>query len=193
LVPYRYSRPERDLEKELIDAVRQELTDSVATVGEYKEACGSLKVDFLGLSEYINKIIHDEEGKVFKKGGQEIALDKLTLTSQFQIAFDATAGTQHLLRIVPVLQPPVLGLTPDHTHSLKLTFAGKKGRDFKGNAPSLVQRCRDRFMGQIEALSPEERPARRSEVERVCTNPQTVLIESLIEAVENSKGGAASN
>jgi hypothetical protein len=92
---------------------------------EHEAKCGFLKVDFLALKRFIENFVTEQEQRVYK-GQPEVSLDSLVLTSEFQIIFDATAGTQHLLRILPVLQPPVLGLAPDHTHSLKLTFAGAR-------------------------------------------------------------------
>ncbi len=197
---------ERELAEKMENA-RRELTADA----HFYEKCGQSKINFLALSDYLTKIVSEreqEDGQERNKG-LDASLDSIVLTSQFQITLDASAGTQHLLRIVPVVQPPILGLSPDHTHTLKLTFSGRKGRAFDNNAKTLIQKCLDRFKG-LDLVAPGTIPIdsghdaskkgdqvtqtrRRRTIEEVCNDPRTVLLESLIEAVDNSKSGGSSN
>jgi len=173
--PIPFALPDtRKSEKDKLEFYIKEAKEALeAQSPEYLEKCTAFKLDYLALKEYIEKIVVEEERKVYK-GTPDMSLDSIVLTSEFQIVFDATAGTQHLLRILPVLQPPVLGLNPDHTHSLKLTFSGAKTRALASNARSLVQRCLDRLKFVADAAN-------------VCQQPQAIYFESVIEAVENSK------
>ncbi len=114
-------------------------------------------------------------------------LDSIVLQSQFQIIFDATAGTQNLLRIVPVLSPPVLQLTPDHTHGLKITLQGRKGRGTANNTKSLIERCVERLKGARPPADPTGRP---KSIEQECESPQNILLESIIESVEAIKSAS---
>jgi hypothetical protein len=162
---------------ELTAEVLAELTDANE---EYKNKCAAnpLKVDFLALQRYIGRIVDEQEQQIFA-GPPQIALDSMVLTSEFQLIFDATAGTQHLLRIVPVLQPPVLGLNPDHTHNLKITFAGGKARALATGGISLIQRCIARLRNTPAA-----------ERARECNTPEAIQREAVIEALENSRPGS---
>lgn len=144
---------------------------------EYLEKCSARKMDFLGLKNYLTKIVDEREKEIYA-GPPEVTLDNLALTTGFQITVDATAGTQHLLRIVPVFQPPVLSLSPDHTHTLKLTFAGVKSRGLSRSAASLKQKCITRL--QIIA-----------DAQKQCEEPSMLLLESIIDAIESNKGSVS--
>lgn len=161
--------------------VRERLVEEA---GEYKERCesNSLKVGYLGLANYIDKIVN-EQGERIYKGSPDVSLDKLILTSQFQIAFDATAGTENLLRIVPVLQPPVLQLNPDHTHQLKITFKGNKGRSTRAKALSILRKCLSRLENTLGSKG----------AARYCNRPDAIMLESLISAVEDNASSSAGN
>ena len=146
---------------------------------EFKSQCGLLKVDFLALKRYITRIV-DEQDQRIHKGVPNISLENFVLTSEFQISLDASAGTKNILRILPVLAAPTLGLVSDHTHSLKITFNGAKSRALITNTFSLKQKCIERVTGAGVNLTQDP--------EVFCSSPQAIQLESLIDAVE-SKGG----
>jgi hypothetical protein len=170
------ARPDQALRDQIQQRARTEL---IADIDDY-EKCGSSRINFLGLSDYLAKIVTEPSASAGAKA-LPVSLDSLVLTSQFQITMDANAGTRHLLRIVPVVQPPVLDFSPDHTHSLKITFSGKKGRAFDSNAQTLIDKCLDRFRGLIRNA------ADKTKYKTFCESPGAILAESLIEAVDNSK------
>jgi hypothetical protein len=171
-------QPERD---QLLSKVAEDLAEDA---GEYNERCksNSLKVGYLGLANYIDRIVNEQETRIYK-GPPEVSLDNFVLTSQFQISFDATAGTGNLLRIVPVLQPPVLQLNPDHTHQLKITFKGTKGRRTRAKALSAIRKCLSRLENTVGTQQAAE----------FCRRPDAILLESLIEAVEDNASTSTGN
>lgn len=164
------SRVTVDRTDRLARATLKQITDDAPN---YKSTCEETgRVDFLALKSYLTRIVADQEAHVYS-GAPEVALDTLVLTSEFQIFFDATAGTR-IFRILPVLIPPVLALNPDHTHNLKITFDGGKTRALSTNGVSLVQRCIARLRNTGTAQDPQV----------VCRTPESIQREGLIQAVE---------
>jgi hypothetical protein len=147
---------------------------------EFKKRCGLLRVDFLGLQRYVARMVEDQEQRIHG-GAPSVAMESLVLTSEFQLQFDASAGTHSILRILPVLTPPTLGLNADHTHTLKITFNGPKARALANYTFALTQKCIERVTGA--GVDPTVRP------EVFCRSPQAIQLESLIDAVENRTPG----
>jgi hypothetical protein len=176
--PTRPAAENEELRRKVLAAL-----SSREVAGEYNDKCApnALKVGFLGLADYIDRIVTDQNANIYK-GTPEINLDNFVLTSSFQISFDAAAGTKHIFRIVPVLSPPTLQLNPDHTHQLRITFSGTKGRATKARALAFLRKCISRL--QQSNLTPEK-------AEAFCNEPSAILMETLIDAVENSKSAGS--
>jgi hypothetical protein len=176
----------RFLEGGLSDRPSQELfTEKAYAVlledhQEFKKRCGLLRVDFLGLQRYVARMVEDQEQRIHG-GAPNVAMETMVLTSEFQLQFDASAGTHGVLRILPVLTPPTLGLNTDHTHNLKITFTGPKARALANYTFALTQKCVERVTGA--GVDPTVRP------EEFCRTPQAIQLESLIDAVENRPAG----
>ena len=141
----------------------------------FERECGRRDVDFAGLRRLLKKFVVEREQELFE-GAPEVSLDEMVLTTSFQIVLDASAGTYHIFRFFPLLVPPTLNINPDHTNQLKITFKGVKGRANPRNREALRQKCLTRLQGVIGASSE-------------CNTPNSLLLESLIEAVESSKSG----
>ena len=139
----------------------------------YEENCGRRDIDFAGLKHLLRKFVAEREDELFS-GQPEISLEQMVLTTSFQIQVDASAGTYHIFRFFPVLIPPTLSLNPDHTHQLKITFKGVKNRGNPRNREALRQKCLTRLQGVVGGASE-------------CNSPTSLLLESLIEAVEANK------
>ncbi len=142
---------------------------------EFLDKCTDRKIDFVALKRLIEKFVAEKEDLMFR-GSPDVFLDELVLTTSFQITLDASAGTYHIFRFFPVLVPPTLKLNPDHTNQLKITFRGVKGRGSPRNREAIRQRCLTRLQGV---------PGASSE----CNKPSTLMLESVIEAVESNKSG----
>jgi hypothetical protein len=139
------------------------------------ENCGRRDIDFAGLRRLLEKFVVEREQGLFE-GAPDVSLDEMVLTTSFQITLDASAGTYHIFRFFPVLIPPTLNLNPDHTNQLKITFKGVKGRANPRNREALRQKCLTRLQAVVGAT-------------QECNTPNSLLLESLIEAVEGSKSG----
>jgi hypothetical protein len=142
----------------------------------YEENCTTRRqTDFVGLKHLLKKFVAEREDALFE-GAPDVSLDQMVLTTSFQLILDASAGTYHIFRFFPVLVPPTLNLNPDHTHQLKITFKGVKGRANPRNREALRQKCLTRLQGVVGAT-------------QECNTPNSLLLESLIEAVESTKSG----
>jgi hypothetical protein len=175
----RASRVQVDVPQYTAQALRalQEEGEAPGAVPKFKQECSRHKIDYLALEKLIHDFVARQEAAVFSGGnGPDVALDELVLTTSFQIMLDASAGTEHVFRIVPLVGPPTLTLSADHTHQLKLTFRGVKNRGNPRVAASLLRRCLTRLAGV--------RGSRR-----VCERPEALLLESIVDAVESSRGG----
>jgi hypothetical protein len=144
--------------------------------GDYQEACSGRQIDYLALKKLIAKLVDEQEQRIYE-GKPEVSLEQIVLTASFQLILDASAGTYHIFRIVPVLVPPTLTLNPDHTQQLKITFRGVKNRGSPRNQEALRQRCQTRLQGVRGAASR-------------CNDPDLLMLEAVIETLETTRGGS---
>jgi hypothetical protein len=89
--------------------------DKKQLLNEFYEKChadtstftvdNTTRIEFLGVKNLLHNIVGDQD-KAIHKGIPDVTLSALNLTSNFQIAMEAQAGTSHFFRIVPVLVPP---------------------------------------------------------------------------------------
>lgn len=150
-------------------------------VDEYNQVCvvegdGSEdRVDYLAIKQLLIKLV-EEQGNNIYEGAPEYSLNTLTLTTSFQLAVDASMGTLHLLRIVPVLVPPTAKFNPDHTHTLKITLKGGYKKNLPTSWADVELSCRQRLG--------------RSARDTFCRTPQAQQRELLIEELQNSRAVA---
>jgi hypothetical protein len=156
------------------------------------------RIDFLALKGLLTNVVEVQEKTVYR-GVPDLTLSQLVLTSSFNIVLEASAGTRHFFRIVPLLAPPTTDIRADHTHSLKVTLSGKKNKGDKQLAKKLVDSCRERVKhkaqsepssadapkGQKRAAQPEP-PTQNPDF---CNTEPGQLLEAMVQALE--KGGAS--
>ena len=129
-------------------------------------------VDYLAIKKLLIKLVEEQASNIYH-GAPDFSLNTLTLTTSFQLTVDASMGTNHLFRIVPVVIPPTARFNPDHIHTLKITLKG----GYKKNLPSSWADAK---------LSCEQRlglPAGN----RYCESPAARQRELLIEELQNSR------
>lgn len=137
-------------------------------------------VDYLGIKKLLNKLLDDVERDIYT-GTPELALDQLTLTSQFQLTLEASAGTYHILRIVPVVVPPTVKLSPDRTHQLKITLKGGQQSIYKDINSDLENLC-------YKNLGAKNGDPRVPDIAaEYCKNPQAKHLQYLIEKLDSQK------
>ena len=137
-------------------------------------------VDYLGIKMLLNKLLDDVERDIYT-GTPELALDQLTLTSQFQLTLEASAGTYHILRIVPIVVPPTVRLAPDRTHQLKITLKGSQQSVYKDINNDLENLC-------YKNLGAKNGDPRLPDIAaEYCKNPQAKHLQYLIEKIDSQK------
>ena len=135
------------------------------------------RIDFLALKRLLNNVV-DEQDKAMHRGIPDVSLDKLNLTSSFQLVMETSAATVHIFRFFPVLVPPTGSLKADHTHQLKITLNGRKQKADKGNSKKLIESCRQRLAANSAA---EE-----SETESFCESAQGQMLESIVQGLDKA-------
>ncbi|HWE16974.1 MAG TPA: hypothetical protein VG758_07315 [Hyphomicrobiaceae bacterium] len=101
------------------------------------------RIDFLGLKKLLHNVVEKQDEAIYR-GVPDITLSALNLSSVFQLTMEAQAGT-HFFKIIPVLAPPNTEIKLDHTHTLKITLNGKKGKGDKQNPKRLADSCKERI------------------------------------------------
>ena len=135
-------------------------------------------VDYLALKKMLHNIVEQQNDDVTFRGNPDVALDQLALTSAFQISLDVSASTYNIFRFFPLINPPSMGVKPDHTHTLKITLRGAKKRGDAGNRARLFTSCAQRLQNTPKSLE-------------FCNSPKGLLLESIAQSVEQK--GAGSN
>ena len=136
----------------------------------------------------LHNVVEKQDDAIYR-GVPDIALSALTMTSAFQITMEAQAGTKHFFRIVPVLVPPNTEVKLDHTHTLKITLNGKKGKADKQNSKRLAESCRER-VPYVRDVNDSDGPTGPNAHDDLCNTQQGQLLEALIQAQERGGGGA---
>jgi hypothetical protein len=144
------------------------------------------RVDFMGLKRMLDNVVERQEERVYR-GIPDVTLDQLVLTSSFNFVLDASAGTYHIFRFLPVLVPPTVGLKKEHTHTLKITLKGKKtknkGSGDESGSKRLIASCQQRVsVGKAED--------QRGNLD-FCTTEQGQLLEGILQALDKSNSGGA--
>ena len=154
-------------------------TDEAFILGKLTKPPGdrTTYVDYLGIKKLINKLLDDVERDIYT-GSPELALDQLTLTSQFQLTLEASAGTYHILRIVPVVVPPTVKLSPDRTHQLKITLKGAQQTVSKDNSIDLKDLCAKALGGNGKEVD---------DINRYCGTPRAKHLQQVIEKLDSQK------
>ncbi len=143
----------------------------------------STRIDYLALKKILNRVIEEQEARVYA-GIPDVTLSSLNLTSSFQITLEASAGTTHFFRIVPLLAPPTTDIKFDHTHMLKITLNGKKNKGDKGLSKKLYDSCRERVVANSgRSVGGADEPV------DFCASEAGQLLEAIVQAVE--KGGSS--
>lgn len=140
-------------------------------------------VDYLALKDMLHNIVGQQNDDVAFRGGPEVAMDELVLTSAFQIGLDTSAATYNIFRILPLASPPIMGLKPDHTHTLKITLKGAKKRGDPGNRARLFTSCAQRLYNRKDSVP--------QEALEFCNSPKGLLLESIAQSVEQGKSGGS--
>jgi hypothetical protein len=138
------------------------------------------RIDYLALKRILYRVIEEQEARIYT-GIPDVTLSSLNLSSSFQIVLEATAGTSHFFRIVPLLAPPTTDIKADHTHTLKITLNGKKNKGDKSLSKKLYESCRERVTAN--ALPSGGEPA------DFCGTEPGQLLEAIVQALE--KGGSS--
>ena len=159
-------------------------------VQEFSERCNvrawtyrvdsNTQIDFMGLKRVLENAVERQD--VVYRGIPDVTLSQLILTSAFELVLDASAGTQGFLRFFPVLVPPTVNLHKDHTHTLKITFNGKKQKGDTAVAAKLSASCKQRVKEQTASVAFIESSANGA----FCDTQQGQLLEGILEAVEKS-------
>ena len=84
-------------------------------------------VDYLALKRMMHNVVKRQNETIYR-GVPAITLNSLVLTTKFQIILELQAGTQHILRIVPLIAPPNFEAKFDHAHQLKLYLSRTKAQ-----------------------------------------------------------------
>jgi hypothetical protein len=143
-------------------------------------------IDYLALKKLLNNVIERQESQIYR-GVPDLTLNTLALTSSFELTLEASAGTQHFFRIVPVLVPPIADIKPDHTHQLKITLTGRKQKGDNQLSKKLAQSCKDRV--KPSATAPTGSSADKARTKEFCETEPGLLLESIIQAIGSSSSG----
>jgi hypothetical protein len=179
-------------------AEKEYIRNNFGAGNQFIDGCGSNgvmrtgdvnEIDYLALKDMLLKVVAQQNEQVRYSGGPEIFLDQLTLTTSFQIVFDLSAGTKGIFRIFPMVAPPQMGVKPDHTHTLKIVLHGQKKKADPSNGRNLTVSCSQRL--QLSSVR-DKAGGRAQKVDAgFCATPAGQMLESIIEATEQSKGGAS--
>ena len=149
-------------------------------------------LDYLALKDLMLKVVAEQNEQVKYEGGPEISLDTITLTSSFDILLDLSAGTKHIFRLFPMVAPPQMGVRSDHLHQLKLTMHGSKQKGDPNGPANLERSCIERVRKKAKQAVVAGTPGAEANAESFCGLPVGKMLESIIEATQQSKGGASS-
>jgi hypothetical protein len=106
------------------------------------------------------------------------------------VVLEASAGTTHLFRIVPVLVPPNTDLKADHTHQLKVTLNGKKQKGDKQLSGKLADSCRERVSDKDGKPSVAGLGRDANQPTDFCGTEAGRLLESIVQALEKGSSSA---
>jgi hypothetical protein len=103
---------------------------------------------------------------------------------------EAQAGTS-FFKIIPVIAPPNTEIKLDHSHTLKITLNGKKGKGDKLNPKRLADSCRERVGDQAYNAASDGAKTTAVRAAHFCDTAPGQLLESIIQAQEKSGSGGA--
>ena len=128
----------------------------------------------------LDHVVEEEDKRVYG-GLPDVTLNQLTLTSAFNLVFEAQAGTYGIFRFVPLLVPPNSDIKKDKSHSLRIALKGKKNKAKPGgdNTASklLTESCRQR-LGESSST--------------FCESEQGQFAEIMIQTLEKNGSTASS-
>jgi hypothetical protein len=154
------------------------------------EASDKTEVDYLALKKMLLKIVDDQNQAMTYGGNPELSLDSVVLTSAFQIVLDTSAATKHIFRIFPLVAPPQMGVKPDHTHTLKVTFQGAKKKSSPNSGRDLEVSCLERLQPGLAKGDTDP-----GDIQKFCSSAPGRLLEQIAASLESgsrsSSGGAA--
>ena len=182
-----------------VNTISKELTP----FNQFKSGCGQngllpvddvTEIDYLALKDMLLNVVARQNEDVSYRGGPEVALDTLNLTSSFEIVLDMSAGTKHIFRLLPMVLPPQMGLRPDHIHTLKITLKGAKRKGDPNSGGHLLQSCLA-LVGKAKAHpggSPSQAAAgfATNDAEHFCNSPGGQLLTSIADSLASGGGSS---
>lgn len=197
MVPKKLYRLAAQLRRKGID--ESEASGKKALENKFYEKCNAdtstfapdntTRIDFLGLKKLLHNIVEDQDKAIYK-GIPAISLSAINLTSAFQLTMEAQAGTS-FFKIIPVIAPPNTEIKLDHSHTLKITLNGKKGKGDKLNPKRLADSCRERVGDQAYNAASDGAKTTAVRAAHFCDTAPGQLLESIIQAQEKSGSGGA--
>jgi len=171
---------------------------SATPLNQFSSGCGvngvmhlddRTDLDYVALKDLLLKVVNQQNDQMTYKGGPEVALDTLTLTTSFEIVLDMSAGTLHVFRLFPMITPPQMGVRADHTHQLKITLHGQKKKADPNGPVNLEKSCLER----IEKGKQKGQDLAPGDAAVYCRSAPGKLLEAIIEATDNKSSAAASS
>lgn len=162
---------------------------------QFRTGCGdhgvisldnNTEIDYLALKDMLLNVVSRQNDEMAYKGGPEVSLDTLNLTTSFEIVLDLSAGTKHIFRLFPMVLPPQMGIKPDHLHTLKITLHGAKKKGDSQNGKRLIAACVQRLQPSLS----ENNQNVNLNAAAYCATPTGQLLESLIETTDQNKGSS---